>query len=153
MRLTTRPRDRERRFGVYTRRVQAGDEIARHERAIARHADHPFDGRRLTRHPVEPGQDAGERPGKARNVIRHDRTAIGREPGGVAIGIDEDAGAGGREASKHPIQNGFFADPDQRLVAAAHPACEASRQNEAVGARGVVHRLQAWFGFRSSRRL
>ena len=73
--------------------VQAFHQIVGQERAVARHAEQPFDAVVLLRQPVEPGEDAGERAGIARHVVGHDGAAGVGEALGVAIGVDDDAGA------------------------------------------------------------
>ena len=40
----------------------------------------------------------------------------------IAVGVDDDAGALHPEAGEHALENGLPANPDARLVAAAHAA-------------------------------
>ena len=67
------------------------DQIARQERAIARHARHPCDFGPMRRGPVEPGEDAGERPGEVRHVVGDHRQAEAREARRIAVGVEDDA--------------------------------------------------------------
>ena len=87
-----RARAGQRRAGRDARFVQARHQIFRQERTIARHADQPFDVRRVRRRPIEPGENAGERPGKIRHAVGDHRQAGIGETRRIAIGVDDDRG-------------------------------------------------------------
>ena len=128
----------ERGAGGAARRVQSRHQIGRQERAVARHACHPFALRRMRRRPIEPGENAGKRPGKIRHAIGHDRqTGIGKA-GRVAVGVDHKARALRRHASEHPLQDSDAADRDACLVAAAHAARQAAGEHQAESG-GIGH--------------
>ena len=86
--------------------------------------------------PIEPGENAGERTRKIRHAVGNDRKAVSREPGGIAIGVEDDGGGRRPQPRDHPVENGGAADGDQRLVTAAHAAREAAGKDEAEG-RGM----------------
>jgi len=119
--------------------MQALDQIVGQERAVARHAHQPFDAVALRRQPVEPGQDAGERPDKVRHAVGHyGQPGVG-EAFGVAIGVDDDAGALPGQCRQHAVEYADAADRDAHLVAAAHAAREAAGEHEAErGGSGEV---------------
>ena len=71
--------------------MQARHQIFRQERTIARHADQPFDLRRVRRRPIEPGENAGERAGKIRHAVGDDRQAGIGKARRIAVGVDDDA--------------------------------------------------------------
>ena len=73
--------------------VQALDQVVGQKRAVARHAEQPFDAVVLRGQPVEPGEDAGERPRIVRHVVGHDRAAGVGKARRVAIGVDDDVDA------------------------------------------------------------
>ena len=52
---------------------------------------------------------------------------------GVAIGVDDDAGALRRQRRQHAVEDGDAADLDARLVAAAHAARQAAGEHQAEG--------------------
>ena len=72
MRLAARLGAGERHAGGGAGGVEARDEIVRQERRVARRARDPFEVGPVAGRPVERGEDAGERPGKARHVVRDD---------------------------------------------------------------------------------
>ena len=70
MRLAARLGAGERHAGGGAGGVETRDEIVRQERRVGRRARDPFDLRAVAGRPVERRQDAGERSGKARHVVR-----------------------------------------------------------------------------------
>jgi hypothetical protein len=114
-------------------RAQACHQIVGEERAIARHARHIRDFRPMRRRPVEPGQDAGEGSGEIGHRIGHNGEAAVSEARRIAVGVEDDAVALRREPREHAFQDGGAADPDARLVAAAHAPRQAAGEHEAEG--------------------
>ncbi len=117
--------------------MQPCHQVAREERAVAGGAEHPGDAGPVRRHPVEPGQDAGQRPGEPRDAIGRDRQGERREPRGIAIGIDDQAIALRLEPFDHPIEDGAAADGAHRLVAAAHAPRQAACEDD-TGCRWMI---------------
>ena len=60
---------------------------------------------------------------------------------GIAIGVDDDAGALRRQRRQHAVEDGDAADLDARLVAAAHAARQAAGEHQAEGRgnRSISH--------------
>lgn len=85
--------------------VQSLHQIVGQERAVALYTHHPFDAVALRRQPVESGQDASERTGKAGHAVTdHRQPGIG-EALGVAVGAYDDAGALRRQAGQYAVEN------------------------------------------------
>src|SRR5262249_4675686 len=101
------------------------------ERAVARHAHDVRDLRSVQRRPIESGKDACEWAGKVGHGIGHDWERGVREARGIAVGVEDDAGALRLDRCEHAREDGPVADADAGLGAAAHPARQTARQNEA----------------------
>ncbi len=131
----------ERRAGVDARKVQARDQVAGQERAVARHAHDPGDVRRVARRPIEAGENAGQRAGIIRHAVGDHREAGRGETGWIAVGVENEPLALRLEPRQHVLERRRAADEDAGLVAAAHAAGEAARQHDAEG--GAVGGLVA----------
>ena len=135
MRLVAGCGDRELRVLSRPRFMQARDEVAWQERAVAGGAEHPFDLRPVRRGPVERGQNAGERAGEAGHVIGNDLQAERGEARRIAVRIEDQSVALGLQARDHALQDGAAADGPHRFVATAHAACEAAGEQDALRCR------------------
>ncbi len=71
---------------------------------------------------IQSGQDACERPGKTGHGVREDRPREGRETRRVAVGAEHKPGRTLRGDTLHDVREQRRpAEPEQRLVAPAHP--------------------------------
>ena len=138
-----RSRAGERKLACHARLMEPGNEIARQERAVAGHAHDPLDGGRVRRHPIEPGQDASERAGEARDVVGDHRKPETGKARDIAVGVDEQARGLRAEPCHRPLQDRLLADADQRLVATAHAARQPARQDQTVARRLARGRIRA----------
>ena len=83
--------------------------------------------------PVEGGEDAGERPRKARHVVgNHGQPEIG-EARRIAVGVDDQPVALRRQAFDDALEDGSAGEPPQRLVAAAHAPRQPAGEEHAEG--------------------
>ena len=81
--------------------------------------------------PIKTRQNAGERAGEIGHAIGDHRQVVTREPGWIAVGIEDDFPAGRAQEPQYPVENRDAADRDQRLVAASHAARKTARKDEA----------------------
>ena len=72
-------------------------------------------------------------PGIIRHVVGHDLHAGIGKTLGIAIGVDDEAGALARQARQHAVEDRHAADLDARLVAAAHAARQPAGEHQAEG--------------------
>jgi len=72
----------------------------------------------LRRQPVEAGENAGQGAGEIRHAVGNDLAAGVGESGGVAIGVDDDAGALPRQSRQFAVEDGRAGDFDERFVLA-----------------------------------
>src|ERR1700716_194982 len=131
----------QRQVGRLTRLLEAGNEVGWEKRTIAGHADDVGHLGRVRRRPIEPGKDAGERAGEAWHRVRDDRQAGVAKSGRIAVGIEDHRVTLRRKPRQYALENGLAADPDARLVAAAHAPREPAREHEAEDRR-ITHGYQ-----------
>jgi hypothetical protein len=111
--------------------VQARHKIAREKRTIRGRAQHPRNFRPVGGHPVEPGENAGERAREIRDRIGNDRQAETCKPLRIAIGVEDEPVALRLQPRDHALKDRTAADLPHRLVAAADPPCQPAGQQYA----------------------
>ena len=112
--------------------MQPGDQIARQERAVARHARDSGDVRARAPRPSRgPARMPASGPAKSgTSSATTGRPGVGKARR-IAVGVENEPRALRREPFEDARENGLAADLGQRLVAAAHPPRKPAGQNEA----------------------
>jgi hypothetical protein len=125
--------------------AQSDDQVSRQKRTVAGSAQNPSRVGSVSRSPIEPGQDSGERAWIILHPISDDRQAEGCKARGIAIGAEKQAFALRREPCDDAGQNRLAANFAQRLIAAAHSPRQTARKHQTwrVGSLNHRRRLRA----------
>jgi hypothetical protein len=84
--------------------------------------------------PVEPGKDAGERPGEARDTVGDDRQSVGCEATRIAVGVEYQVAHLRSNPPDDPRKHRFADQQLQAFVAPAHaPGLTAGEQQSDDG--------------------
>lgn len=106
-------------------------EIVWQKGSVAGHARHPSEGRPERSRPFHRGQDPCEWTRKPRNRIRNDGQGHPCEPVLCTIAVEDELVALRAEPLDHAAQKSAPSEGQQRLVGAAHSACQPPRQHDA----------------------
>ena len=123
------------------RLMQPRHQIARQERAVARHARrHQAMSGACAAAQSSPARMPASGPAKSGTLVGHDRQPGVGEARRIAIGVEDDAGA--LRPSRASTRSRMVAPPiaDARLVAAAHAARQPAGEHEAEGRRHGLSR-------------
>lgn len=126
MHAVSRFRDGDARSGAIPRLVKPFDEVRRQERRVGGGCDDIRHLRTLRVNVIHPRQNPGERTREALYAVGDDREAEGGKARRVAIGVDDEARALRPQTLDGVRDDRTPADLEERLVAAAHPPCEAA---------------------------
>ena len=131
MRPTARSADGKLSALADAHRVQTCDKIARQKGAIAWRADDPGNVGPVRRGPVERREDSRQGTKKSWSRVGDDGQIERLKTRRIAIGVDDERIALRREPRGDPFEQCAPAERPQRFVAAANPAGEAARENDA----------------------
>ncbi len=111
------------------RLAEADGEVGRQERAVGRNGEEVSSAEERRRHMVEPGEDAGKRPRRVGQAVRHHRHA---EPEAFrrAVGVEQQRAHLRPDPPHDAREDGLAAERAQRLVAAAHAPRQAAGEDE-----------------------
>ncbi len=143
MRPPAGSRDRKLRIRADPRLMQARNEVARQKRTVRCHAHHPGGIRPVHRHPVEAGENSGQRPGKAGHRIGDHGKSKMRKPRWLAVGVENEAAALRIKPCDDALENGLAGDGAHRLVTTANPPRKPAGEQDSRDSWFDLHHVES----------
>lgn len=133
MGAVARARDSDVGAGLRAALLQPRHEIAWNERRVAGNGHDMGNIREMRRDIIQAREHAGEWSSEARDVVANHGETDGREPRGIAVGVQRESGALGAKPPRETRDDRLAPNRDHPLVDAAEPTRPPAGKNNSKG--------------------